>query len=387
MKNIISFFIFIFIIFKNKKVNSNENPLVATSTITLASISETQNITFLNGNLLIWPENCKLNVKNGEKESYNDRDYISISNPNSNEINVLISVNERDSGLEGECRYHLVNYIPSNSIYRTDTGIFKFNNYTNLNLFFKIENETNPIYYLYLNKLGTGNLIFDLQSGNDFQNFTISDSDPNRILVFNKMNLFKTCANGEPYNCSINFKITGNAEFNILIRNGSNNTLATYLKPNEMILGVAQSSKPLFFFTEISNGISGEIFINYKKGGTIVYSKIVDKGSKGIINEINEIDLGNFDYYNKKLNFNSSSCGNENGCELFIGIFVYDYQFDDFSIFLKNNNSSVKILPNEFVFGTLTSVNENVSYNIPISTSELNFIFENDNCKLSISKK
>ena len=347
MKNIISLFIFIFIIFKNKKVNSNQNPLVATSTIKLTSVSETPNITFSNGTLLIWPENCKLSVKNGEIESYNDRDYFSI--PTSNEVNVSISVSERDSGSEGECRYHYVNYIPSNTIYLTDTGMFKFKDFTNLSLIFKIENETEPIYYLYLNKLGTGNLTFDLQSGNDSQNFTISDSDPNRILVFNKMNLFKTCTNEEPYNCSINFKITGNAEFNILIRNGNNNTLATYLKPNEMILGVAQSSKPLFFFTEISNGSSGEIFINYKKGGTIVYSKIVDKGSKGIINETNKTDLGNFDYYNKKLSFNSSSRNKVNGCELFIGIFVDDYQFDDFSIFLKNSNSSVKILPNEFV--------------------------------------
>ena len=309
-------------------MNANDNSSEETSTIKLTSVSETPNITFSNGNLLIWPENCKLSVKNGENESYNDRDYISISNSNSTALNVLISVNERDSGSEGECRYHFVKYIQSNPIYLTDTGMFKFKDFTDLNLIFKIEKETNPIYYLYLNKLGTGNLTFDFQSRNDSQNFTISDSDPNRILVFNKMNLFKNCTKEEPYNCSINFKITGNAEFNILIRNGNNNTLATYLKPNEMILGVAQSSKPLFFFTEISNGSSGEIFINYKKGGTIVYSKIVDKGSKGIINEINEIDLGNFDYYNKKLSFNSSSCNKVNGCELFIGIFVYDYQLD-----------------------------------------------------------
>ena len=83
------------------------------------------------------------------------------------------------------------------------------------------------------------------------------------------MNLFKTCTKEEPYNCSINFKITGNAEFNILIRNGNNNTLATYLKPNEMILGVAKSFNPLYFFTEIPYQSSGEIFINYKKGGKI----------------------------------------------------------------------------------------------------------------------
>ena len=136
MKNIISLFIFIFIIFKNKKVNANKNSSEETSTIKLTSVNETPNITFLNGILLIWPENCKLSVKNGESESYNDRDSISISNSTSNEVNVSFSVNETDSGSVGECRYHFVNYIPSNSIYLTDTGIFKFKDYTNLNLFF-----------------------------------------------------------------------------------------------------------------------------------------------------------------------------------------------------------------------------------------------------------
>ena len=106
-------------------MNTNEYPSEETSTIKLTSVNETPNITFSNGNLLIWPENCKLSVKNGENELGNDRDYISIStstsNSTSNEINVLLSVNERDSGSEGECRYHFVNYIPSNTIYLTDT--------------------------------------------------------------------------------------------------------------------------------------------------------------------------------------------------------------------------------------------------------------------------
>jgi hypothetical protein len=86
--NMISTFILIFSLFNIKNVNSSENSSEETSTIKLTSVSETPNITFSNGNLLIWPENCKLSVKNGENESYNDRDYISI--PTSNEVNVLI---------------------------------------------------------------------------------------------------------------------------------------------------------------------------------------------------------------------------------------------------------------------------------------------------------
>ena len=104
-----------------------------------------------------------------------------------------------------------------------------------------------------------------------------------------------------------------------------------------MILGVAQAFNPLYFYREIPYGSSGEVFINYKRGGTIVYSKIVNKGSNGIISEFSPKDLGTFDYYNKKLTFHSNSCTNTNGCELYIGIFVNDYLIEDpgeFSIFL-----------------------------------------------------
>ena len=73
-------------------------------------------------------------------------------------------------------------------------------------------------------------------------------------------------------------------------------------------------------------------------------------------------------------------------------LFVNDYQLDDpdeFSIFLKytdSNKKSVNILPNEYIFGTLSSKSESDSYNINIPTqiSKLNFIFENDYCDLSI---
>ena len=143
-----------------KHINSNRKLSTANTTITLTSISETPNITFSSGELLIWPENCKLSVKNGNDELGSDRDYILIST--SNEIN--ISVNEIDSNsTNGECRYHYVNIDSSNKIYLTDTGMFKFTQYFNLNLIFNIEGETNPIYYLYLNKLGKGDLKFNLE--------------------------------------------------------------------------------------------------------------------------------------------------------------------------------------------------------------------------------
>ena len=52
------------------------------------------------------------------------------------------------------------------------------------------------------------------------------------------------------YNCSITINVTGmNIPFTILIRNAHNNKIATYLKPNEMILGIPEAFNPLYFFT------------------------------------------------------------------------------------------------------------------------------------------
>ena len=96
-----------------------------------------------------------------------------------------------------------------------------------------------------------------------------------------------------------------------------------------MILGVVEAFNPLYFFIEIPKGSKGEVFINYKRGGMIDYSSIVPKGNNGIVpNGI----LNTFDYYLKKISFDSSSCDNDdnnNNCEIFIGLFVNDYQLDD----------------------------------------------------------
>ena len=70
---------------------------LATSEITLTQLSDTSEIEFTD-KLLIWPENCKLSVKdiNG-RELANERDYIFINETVDNN-RVSISVSERDSG-------------------------------------------------------------------------------------------------------------------------------------------------------------------------------------------------------------------------------------------------------------------------------------------------
>ena len=124
MKEINILFILIFF-FQIKHINSNRKLSEANTTIILTSVSETPNITFSSGDLLIWPENCKLSVKNGDDELGNDRDYILISTPN--EIN--ISVNETDSNSKNsKCRYHYVNIDSTNTIYLTDMECLNLHN-------------------------------------------------------------------------------------------------------------------------------------------------------------------------------------------------------------------------------------------------------------------
>ena len=377
-------------------VKTNEQTKEASTTITLTNTNETSKIEFSNGQLLIWPENCILNVKNHQNEIIDTgRNLITI---NSSEItSVNISVNKTDSGQNDTCRFHYVNYNELNTISLVDTGTFRFDTYENLSLEFDAFDYTNPAYYLSINKLGSGNLTFNIQNESDSNSiskeFKITDSDPFKGIYINRKNLFEKCVDEEPYECSITIKVIGkNIPFEILIRNAHNNSVATYLKPNEMILGVAEAFNPLYFFTEIPKGSEGEVFINYKRGGMIAYKKIIPKENNGIVREGISNNNFDFDYYHKKISFDSSSCENDNGCEIFIGLFVNDYQLDDpdeFSIFLKYNDSnkdSVKIFPNEYVFGTLYSTNESDSYNISIPTAitTLNFIFENDYCNLSI---
>ena len=90
-----------------------------------------------------------------------------------------------------------MNYIQSIPISLVDTGTFIFNTYENLSLEFDSSNYTNPAYYLSINKLGSGNLTFTIQnksvSESNEVRFTITDSDPFKVIYINRKNLFEKC--------------------------------------------------------------------------------------------------------------------------------------------------------------------------------------------------
>lgn len=93
-----------------------------------------------------------------------------------------------------------------------------------------------------------------------------------------------------------------------------------------MNLGIAEAFTPVYFYTEIPYTSKGEIFINYKRGGIYAIANVINKeknDSNGNIEQYNQL-TNNFvyDYYNKKIN--NIKCSNQNGCFLYVGIYVYD---------------------------------------------------------------
>ena len=198
--NFVKFLTLLLIILQISNFKTNRKLIEASTTIELTNINDTPTISFSTGKLLIWPENCILNA--GGKS---DRNLISIDN--SETTPVTISIDKTDSGQTDFCRFHYVNYNESNTISLVDTGTFKFETYQDLNLEFDTSDNTNPAYYLSINKLGSGNINFNIQSDENKETFTITDSDPFKVFYINRKNLFKTCVDKEPYNCKISIKV------------------------------------------------------------------------------------------------------------------------------------------------------------------------------------
>ena len=246
-----------------------------------------------------------------------------------------------------------------------------------------------------MNKLGSGDLKINLNN----EEITITDSNPYRGIYVNRDNLFKECSNEEPYECKLNIDVSGeNIPFTLLIRDAQDNTIASYLPQNEMILGMSESFSPLYFYTDIKSGSAGDVFINYKKGVSKVFGyiknrdKTNDKSDKANWGKYIP-NSGDLTYKNNRITFTTSDTSNcENGCELYIGVYIYDNEVndaDDFSLFFKYTDSNklpVSILPNEFVFGELTQ-GKTDTYNIIIQKeiTNVDFILECDFCKVKIN--
>ena len=180
----------------DKDVNKiYKDTITQTKTVKFESESE------FSGYVFIWPENCKLKLDTSDKYDIIDKKYIQIPVTNINSKNVKISIDSHDSGIENDvCRYYY-NYYDMTSTYPLVSNVnYGFKVPTEgFNFEFKVEDETNPSYYILFNKLESGELKINLNNGT--QEITITDSYPYRGIYVNRKNLFAECADTEPYNC------------------------------------------------------------------------------------------------------------------------------------------------------------------------------------------
>ena len=178
---------------------------------------------------------------------------------------MTISIDSHDSNIDNDiCRYYYDIYNKSKSTYPLVSNVnygFKVPN-EGFNFEFNVEGETNPAYYILFNKLESGDLNITINN----KAIIISDSYPYRGIYVNRKNLFKECADKEPYNCKLNMKISGqDIPFTLLIRDAQDNSIASYIPHNEMILGMSESVSPLYFYTDIKPIVKEKYLLIIKK--------------------------------------------------------------------------------------------------------------------------
>ena len=100
------------------------------------------------------------------------------------------------------CRYYY-NIYNTSSVYPLVSNVnygFKVPKDEQFKFEFNVEGETNPAYYILLNKLGSGDLKINL---NNNEEITITDSNPYRGIYVNRDNLFNEYTNQDSYNCKL----------------------------------------------------------------------------------------------------------------------------------------------------------------------------------------
>ena len=172
-----------------KRRLNNQTSNIKSENLTLTET--TKNITFPNSinpkYLMIWYENCELNAKYNDNITTGENNYIQITYSNSYDV----TINRIDTN-NLECIFYYTTY-DENGISIDESITYGFGNFEKLNFSFIVENNTNPSYILYFNKLGNGDLTIDLNSNNINEQIIIKNINPFKGIYLNRNNLFKLC--------------------------------------------------------------------------------------------------------------------------------------------------------------------------------------------------
>ena len=259
---------------------------------------------------------------------------------------------------------------------------------------------------LFIDKYNTGTLKITVRSKNskeyyltDFNNFKAIDINVTDITQGNNLshcvifidieNIDKNKANETDINYSLEIFYSEKSPY--------------YLPTGELILDIMELYGTQYFYTDIKRGKYAEIVINCKTHPfTTLYGKIIKKNETDTSSDWNnyvKLPTTNsltFDYYNRKFIINENDtdgCDDNYGCELYIGFKNSQSSgiFLDYSIFLRYDDTIVKVPNDEYLFGSLEINKEEkqydyYSYTVTKNIKKFYIIFDTELCEMYINE-
>ena len=239
--------------------------------------------------------------------------------------------------------------------------------------------HSNENLFIFFNKKNMGELtlryyLYEIENAGKEKEYTISSIVDKRYMIPNQ-EMTNICELGTIcWLCVIienNDSFTEDIPFDIQLL--SSHLVPTYLPFGQMKLDVVYALQSRYYYSTVNKGQSGEIVVNFKRGGCNGVAKLVPLGTKEENpnwnqrihlpdnNTKNQKGIIQYDSFNKKFVFtekDSEIC--DNGCEIYIGIFSTDLSMFigtpiyEYSIFIRIEDTVVNIFPDEHVFGSLS---------------------------------
>ncbi len=349
--------------------------------------------------------NCKLNISyNNNKVSSRSAQFLDYDYTKE-ESNLTISLDSLDSGRSNEnenCIFY-TGFSDITKPIQINEGIsYDLTLSTNLKkMLFRYDFYLNKAKILiFIDKYNTGTLKITVHSANskeyyltDFNNFKAIDIDVKDITAGNNLNhsvIFIDIEYYEEIETDINYSLE------IFY---SEDKSPYYLPEGELILDIFEGTQ--YFYTDIKKNKYAEIVINSKIYPlNKLYGKIINKNqNEKYSNWNNYVELPTtnsltYDYYNRKFIIyenDTENCDVEFGCELYIGIKSSQSKFSEYSIFLRYNDTIVKVPNDEYLFGSLEINDEEkqydyYSYTVTKNINKFLIIFDTELCEIYINE-
>ena len=352
--------------------------------------------------------NCKLNISYNDNEVFSSKSaqFLDYETSEESELEIVLdSLDSERNNTNENCIFYTGVSDTTKPIEINEGISYDLKLSSSLKkMMFKYDfylNKTKLL--LFIDKYNSGTLKITVHLANskeyyltDFNNFKAIDINLKEITEGNSLNhgaIFIDIEYYEEIETDINYSLE------ILY---SEDQAPYYLPTGELILDIMELYGKQYFYTDIKNGQYAEIVINSKTHPiTTLYGKIIKKNETDTSSNWNnyvQLPTNNtltYDYYNRKFIINekdTKDCDVNYGCELYIGLKNdQSGSFLDYSIFLRYDDTIVKVPNDEYLFGSLEINKEEkqydyYSYTVTKNIKNFNIIFDTELCEMYINE-